>query len=351
MLDKDRKKKTPAAEEPQVENFLPERYTLAGVTDERLSWISKTTWDAREHFGIKGVGVDCIQLGKWLNENPAYRISIKTVPLHAGIDAQTIYIGSLDKYLIGMNQNKLRYPFRSTSDFRANFTIAHELGHILLGHAAIADVDKGSQVRDEEDTEADEFAGQFLMPENLLLRCSFRWPSKVAEQFKVSHTALWQRLNNLKRLDLLSDEEKENRYIRCCDVCGNTGINFGFDMYCSICGKEVNKDTWGVLPQRYSGPESEKKIVMICPRCGANLYHVKSKDCSSCRLPRRNSCENHCSAEIRTSDRHCWQCGKQTLYLKDGLLTHWWHAMITGEMVEKPRVKKRMIISDSDINF
>jgi rubrerythrin len=215
----------------------------------------------------------------------------------------------------------------------------------MLCHATVANAHKDKSIRDEENIEADEFAGQFLMPEHLLIRCSYRWPSKVAEQFKVSHTALWQRLNNLKRLDLLSDEEKEKRYIRCCDVCGNSDILFGNTKFCPICGNELNENTWGVLPQHFSGPEAVKNVVMICPRCGANLYHVKSSDCPSCGFPRRNSCINLCFAEISPSDRHCPQCGSKTQYFSEGLLTHWWHAMNTGEMVEEYVVKRKMFRS------
>jgi ribosomal protein L37E len=345
-MSKSENKTENAIDEPQVENFVPERYTLAGIVDERLTWISKIAEEARDHFQIEGVSVDCVQLGRKLNENPVYRISIKTVELPTSIDAHTVYISSTDRYYIGLNRIKLRYPFRSSSDYRANFTIAHELGHILLGHAAIADCEKDETIRQEENIEADEFAGQFLKPESMLLHCSYRWPSKVADHFRVSHTALWQRLNNLKRLDLLGDTEKEKRYVRCCDRCGNIDIDFGFDKFCSICGKEITKDTWGVLPMHYTGPESDKKITIICPKCGANLYHTKQRECPSCGLSRYNTCSNRCFTDIGPSHRHCPQCDSKTLYFEEELLTHWWHAMKTREMIEKPKVKRSMFRID-----
>ena len=140
--------------EPQVENFVPERYTLVGVTDSRLAWISRTARDARELYQIQGVGVDCVQLGIWLNNNTMFKIEIKTVDIPIHTDANTIYVTGMDKYLIGLNRNKLRYPFQSSANYRANFTIAHELGHILIGHASIANACKDKDLWGEEEIEA-----------------------------------------------------------------------------------------------------------------------------------------------------------------------------------------------------
>jgi len=90
MSKQDKKQIEVAIEGPQVENFVPERYTLTGIIDERPAWISKITSEARDHFQVEGVGIDCVQLGKRLNENPAYRISIKTAKLPIGIDAHIV---------------------------------------------------------------------------------------------------------------------------------------------------------------------------------------------------------------------------------------------------------------------
>lgn len=81
----------PVVEEPQVEAFVPEHYTLAGIEDDRLAWISKHAWEARVLFHIESIGVDCVKLGKFLNESPAFHIGIKTVKLPISIDAQTVY--------------------------------------------------------------------------------------------------------------------------------------------------------------------------------------------------------------------------------------------------------------------
>lgn len=209
--------------------------------------------------------MDCVQLGKFLNANTAFHIGIMTVELPVSIDVQTVYLKAVDRYLIGLNRSKLNYPFCSSSDYPFQLYHRPRNGAYLTRTFVVTGFREGrcDAMRKEQDIEADEFAGQLLMPECLLLCCTFRWPSKMAEYFKVSHTAIWQRLNNLKRLDDLGDAEKEKRYTRCCDVCGNANILIGYTKYCSICGKEMSKNTWGVMPIHYSEPESARNRVVI----------------------------------------------------------------------------------------
>lgn len=91
---------------------------------------------------------------------------------------------------------------------RQRFTIAHEVGHVLLGH-----MKNGSKefrdgpaqfsagTRDYKESEANRFAAELLMPENLVRL----WFSKMrktnlgdaARMFNVSEAALYFRLVNL----------------------------------------------------------------------------------------------------------------------------------------------------------
>jgi Zn-dependent peptidase ImmA (M78 family) len=83
------------------------------------------------------------------------------------------------------------------------FTLAHELGHIVLGHHVLYDVD---QLRDKEhillNREADVFAAEFLMPEQWV-RAYARPPittaqiGKLKQLFGVSWLAMFKRLNEL----------------------------------------------------------------------------------------------------------------------------------------------------------
>ena len=103
---------------------------------------------------------------------------------------------------------------------RQRFTLAHELGHFLLHDLKNVHVDgvvklrgpKSSEGTDCEEIEANEFAAQILIPENLIIRdlSESQMPSlfeddalapmlvELADKYKVSRAALGYRIINLK---------------------------------------------------------------------------------------------------------------------------------------------------------
>lgn len=87
---------------------------------------------------------------------------------------------------------------------RQRFTIAHELGHIALGHTANGTRyrdDFSSAARDWAEIEANGFAAELLMPAEAVRRVvrSGRFASiqAMAQLFNVSGTAMTYRLKNL----------------------------------------------------------------------------------------------------------------------------------------------------------
>ncbi|MFV0401899.1 MAG: ImmA/IrrE family metallo-endopeptidase [Oscillospiraceae bacterium] len=105
--------------------------------------------------------------------------------------------GSTSYYFILYNES---VPNRG----RIAFTLAHELGHILLDH-----------LDDDDDSEelADQFAAELLMPRSLvweLLRRNPRTaPEDLCELFGVSYSAAWRKLCGLRtRPDLSADEQR-----------------------------------------------------------------------------------------------------------------------------------------------
>lgn len=107
----------------------------------------------------------------------------------------------------------------SHPETRQRFTIAHELGHILLHEDEEFHVDETSSIRfrdeesslatKDEEIEANQFAAELLMPEDLLLDEIDSLPGDVdpedaipilAERFQVSEQALTLRLSRLNIL-------------------------------------------------------------------------------------------------------------------------------------------------------
>ncbi|MFT9495819.1 ImmA/IrrE family metallo-endopeptidase, partial [Anaerosolibacter sp.] len=81
---------------------------------------------------------------------------------------------------------------------RVNFTAAHEIGHIILNH--FIDFDYYNLTEQEEfilDKEADTFAGELLMPRNLILQSKIKDLQKFSEFFNVSKDAMEVRLKFL----------------------------------------------------------------------------------------------------------------------------------------------------------
>ena len=114
------------------------------------------------------------------------------------------------RWVIGVNT--------ATSRRRQRFTVAHELGHLLLHDGRQLTVDhsvrvnwrdhKSSMATDREEIEANAFAAQLLMPGDLVrsatallvsdgIRTRDAVISSLAEQFDVSTEAMGYRLVNL----------------------------------------------------------------------------------------------------------------------------------------------------------
>jgi len=87
---------------------------------------------------------------------------------------------------------------------RVIFTAAHELGHLVL-HLNGFDSGEATKESDEEEKEANEFAGQFLMPDELFAEAwhhtrgieLFHRVMKIKHQFFVSYQAVLHRLVSL----------------------------------------------------------------------------------------------------------------------------------------------------------
>ncbi|MBI3805328.1 MAG: ImmA/IrrE family metallo-endopeptidase [Nitrospirae bacterium] len=103
------------------------------------------------------------------------------------------------------------------SKTRQRFTIAHEIGHLILEHEGEVFVDQTVMKRDErssqaidiQEIEANKFAAELLMPESLIMAAVQNLPSKkpdissgqlieeLAKAFQVSSQAMEYRLTNL----------------------------------------------------------------------------------------------------------------------------------------------------------
>lgn len=96
--------------------------------------------------------------------------------------------------------------------YRIKFSICHELGHVLLGHKM--DLDGNDPLYGVQEIEANFFAAQLLMPEQLLRECMRRGYTVsieyIMDKFVVSEEAANRRRTTLGKThyDWRSNEEK-----------------------------------------------------------------------------------------------------------------------------------------------
>jgi len=114
-----------------------------------------------------------------------------------------------DGYVIISNKSKIKYIYYDDSpnyilSNRYRFTIAHEIGHIILGHYKLnQELLSDNDIADMDD-EADAVAAEILMPYSELKKFKDYDIDELSHYFQVSRMAM---SNRLKKFNLL---EKKN---------------------------------------------------------------------------------------------------------------------------------------------
>ncbi|MFG2351503.1 ImmA/IrrE family metallo-endopeptidase [Streptomyces phaeochromogenes] len=150
-------------------------------------------------FGVDEPPVDPGQL--------AEKLGVLVVPQEMTDDVSGMLLRRGEQKVIGVNQAHV--------EARQRFTVAHELGHLLLhrGRPLILDTQTrvnlrdtvSSKATDREEIEANRFAAALLAPEVMVRRevrqAQFQTVEdlveRLADRFGVSHTAMNFRLMNL----------------------------------------------------------------------------------------------------------------------------------------------------------
>jgi Predicted Zn peptidase len=300
--------------------YNPHYYTLDKIPDYKQQYINIKLNRFLEKYKNTRTPIDWVKLLHEIKKTNDIDICYTLVPdMPNKFDAQARYYSNEPTFMVLINEAKARmhYPFKRSRDRRFNFTLAHEIAHIILNHLQISNEHKSPNMLEIEDLEADEFAARLLIPEDKLLTCNFVSLEKVAAEFNVSDQALWKRLNNLKCLDLL-----KNQPFYVCETCGNTEIS-PIAGFCKICGRELFNGNKGVITLKYDGFElNENGRVIICPQCEND--EIGGNFCKICGLEVLNECTNdRCGTRADRNARYCEECGCTTTFYNRGLLKTW----------------------------
>lgn len=268
--------------------------------------------------------LDCMKLLDKMKDAQAIPFFYGFFSLPDKYEAVTNYQSDQNVYLMQINLNNTRYPFDTSASRRLNFTIAHEIGHIMLNHLKVP---RSLKTKDDiklEECEANEFAGQLLMPDKLLSCCNFSSIGAVAGFFNVSNSALIVRLGKTYRLDMLY-RKKGN----VCSNCGNESINFAAK-YCCICGIMLENNINGVFRISYfDGIKLDNNgEACICPVCNNSDISFTGR-CTKCSTPLLNFCSSvymdkgKCAHTNPGNARYCEMCGSESCFYSLGLLKPW----------------------------
>lgn len=248
--------------------------------------------------------------------------------------------------IYGTSLNIIFYNDKEPVAGRINWTLAHELGHILLQHHDIMTPiflqrRSSKQINTQYDIlekEADWFARTLLCHPYILDQNGVRTWDEIMTVCNISYTAAINRERDIKTKHyIINTPWDENillqidKIIRHCVKCNCTLYDARY-IYCPICG---NKNTlrWGNGIMDYKEYETTVEgFLETCIRCGNKK--IIGNYCQICGAPVRNYCTNYylvddnyqtCyhSEPLPGNARFCPDCGSKSLFFHHNILNAW----------------------------
>ena len=254
-------------------------------------------------------------------------------------DAFTDYYAKFNSFIIYYND----IDRNITTSNRYRWNIAHELGHIMLGHhithekTRIFRNELSCSEYDELEEEADYFASLILVPHAALLGFQIRNANYIKVMCKISEPAAKRRYYEFVewKSHVNTQDEYDNRifylyynfiYKRKCKNCG-AGLIQRHGKHCPICG-EKNTLEWGEGDKmKYPLLETyENGKLKECVICHNEITNIDGDFCQICGNHLVNKCINDAcpnTTPLPSNARYCPVCGYQSSFLRDHLLKSW----------------------------
>lgn len=251
------------------------------------------------------------------------------------------------------------YNDTNQTEGRINWTIAHEIGHIVLGHHILAKTNQlyrggiSPSLYESLENEAEWFAQDFMCNPFVLSKCGFTNPKDIKEWCVISDEASANRVENIKNI--------KSRYCNTWDykiieVFDNFIDSFSIYNHCILCGKK-HKTKKGYICNECikvsctGGHEmiyndgiklSNNNRASVCPVCGNEHILGDSNFCHICGAYIVQKCiginsddicfngyidlvsSNGCDLkEVPGNARFCPKCGSITSYYFLDFLKTW----------------------------
>ena len=249
-------------------------------------------------------------------------------------DSCADYYANSDKYIIYYNDIELT---RIVNSNRYRWNIAHELGHILLGHHKCSHKTRiyRCSLSDEEynylEAEADYFAQLILVPHVVLYAFRIQNERQLKALCKISNPAATRRFRAYKEWlkNINGDDPYDKplfqyyyKYIfkKQCRTCGAHIIQ-AKGMYCPICGNKTLQWGDGKMQYKIRYKLDENSRLHQCSVCENERISNDAVYCQICGTPVQNKCIN-CGRLADADARYCIYCASETTF-NARLLPNW----------------------------
>lgn len=292
-----------------------------------------------------------------LSEYQNFRKNTNSQEEHIKISDGRVYFEPLRKiYLIIYNDSP------DIGRKRKYFTLAHELGHIVLGHLndSRTEINRGGISRslyNKLEEEADTFAGNLLAPPIIVnqiftnffgkLRVEGIFPSffiseMAIELYRVKDFYAWKKKVPSDTEKILLWNYKNKDYPKCCFRCHMQVFGENF-IYCPICGDKLSTKRGKQIFMKYTRIEMDQQGKAVkCPICCNEEILEEGDYCQICGSPLINRCVYETSFQgipiscrpeaehLPGNARFCPYCGCGTTFGVKGILKPW------EKEIEKP---------------
>ena len=262
------------------------------------------------------------------------------------------------------------YDDARTPKERINFTIAHELGHIVLGHLKNVTMRPRymtNRKNDPREREADAFAGELIRPPILFVLIGWHLPHHIRMICNITYEAatvcskqvkiLQKKRSNpyyFEDFQFYHEQFFDFIYAKQCRRCRHVFIDDSAK-FCPICACKFLSwfherlplidpfaaETKGAPVLKYKDyPVNDKMQVMHCLRCDNEDLSPDDRFCKICGAPVYNYCTGQCGdigscahipdydqgcgvAFLPSNARFCTSCGCVSAFYYAGLLQHW----------------------------
>lgn len=301
--------------------------------------------------------------------------------------------GNGDNYII-------LYDNARTPKERINFTIAHELGHIVLGHLKNVTMRPRymtNRRNDPLEKEADAFAGELIRPPIPFVLIGWNLPDNIRAICNITYEAatvcsklvrtLQKKRNHpryFKEFHFYHTQFFDFLYAKYCGRCRCVFVDASA-RFCPICANkflhwynerlpliaQIAAEIEGDLIVKYKEyAVSDKNQVIRCIRCDNEELRPDDWYCKICGAPVYNYCTGQysdtihdeyvpphnpkCESVLPSNARFCTSCGAISSFYYVGLLPDWQEEMQSQpdtKVVQALQTNSYSRIPDDDIPF